>query len=468
MAFVQAAVYNAVVGIEGRYEPYRFHAHAPRGASAQAAAVAAAHQVLVTYSPYAQADLDQAYAASLAQIPDGKAKTRGIAFGTRAAEHLIRLRAHDGRNAPIEFTRPPAPGVWRPTPPGLLPMSAPWLGFVTPLLARSATQFAPPSPPALTSARYTRDFNEVKALGSATSTERTPAQTDTARFFSGSALVQYNAALRDQVRVRDLDIVDAARMFAAVDMSVADSIISVWHAKYVYGYWRPIMAINLAATDGNPATVADPTWTPLLVTPPYPDYPSGYNVVNATVSQGIEDVFRTRHLRLTLISTAVPGVQRFYDSAGRCGATSSTPGCGWGSTSASPTPPPGTWAGGSPPGPSTTTSSRSTGTEERNRPAAGSGPRTGWLSDRPPSHQRRRHSVAVPPVRLRLHLRMQVHQVQPQLVRVGREMRAVGTRLALGHPGLLSDNELRRTRCGYIPSEAVTKRGRSPCWHDAA
>jgi hypothetical protein len=314
MAFVQAAVYNAVVGIEGRYEPYRFHAHAPRGASAQAVAVAAAHQVLVTYSPYAQADLDQAYAASLAQIPDGKAKTRGIAFGTRAAEHLIRLRAHDGRNAPIEFTRPPAPGVWRPTPPGLLPMSAPWLGFVTPLLARSATQFAPPSPPALTSARYTRDFNEVKALGSATSTERTPAQTDTARFFSGSALVQYNAALRDQVRVRDLDIVDAARMFAAVDMSVADSIISVWHAKYVYGYWRPITAINLADTDGNPATVADPTWTPLLVTPPYPDYPSGYNVVNATVSQGIEDVFRTRHLRLTLISTAVPGVQRFYDS----------------------------------------------------------------------------------------------------------------------------------------------------------
>jgi hypothetical protein len=313
-AFVQAAVYNAVVGIEGRYAPYRFHARAPRGASAQAAAVAAAHKVLVTYSPYAQATLDAAYAASLAQIPDGRAKTRGIAFGVRAADHLIRLRAGDGRNAPIFFTQPPAPGVWRPTPPGFLPMSAPWLGFVRPLLVRSATQFAPPAPPALTSARYTRDFNEVKALGSLTSTERTPAQTDTALFFSGNALVQYNAALRDQVRVRDLDIVEAARMFAAIDMSVADAVISAWYAKYVYGFWRPITAINLADTDGNPATVADPNWVPLLTNPPYPEYPSGYNVFNSTVTHGIEELFETRHLRLTLISTAVPGVQRHYDS----------------------------------------------------------------------------------------------------------------------------------------------------------
>jgi hypothetical protein len=313
-AFVQAAVYDAVVGVKGRYEPYSFHARARRGTSAQAAAVAAAHKVLVTYSPYAQATLDAAYAASLAQLPDGQAKDRGIAFGTRAAEHLIRLRANDGRDATIPFTQPPAPGVWRPTPPSFLPFSAPQLGFVTPLLVRSATQFGPPKPPKLTSARYTRDFNEVKALGSSTSTERTAAQTDTARFFSGNALVQYNATLRDQVTVRDLDIVEAARMFAAVDMNVADGVISVWYAKYVYGYWRPVTAINLADTDGNPATVADPSWTPLLATPPYPDYPSGYNVVNAAVTHSLENLFHTRHLQLTLISTAVPGVERHYDS----------------------------------------------------------------------------------------------------------------------------------------------------------
>jgi hypothetical protein len=313
MAFVQAAVYDAVVGVDGRYEPYRFHAHAPHGTSAQAAAVAAAHKVLVTYSPYAQATLDAAYAASLAQLPEGTAKTRGIAFGTRAADNLIRLRANDGRNAPILFTQPPAPGVWRPTPPAFLPMAVPWLGFVTPLLVRSATQFAPPGPPALTSARYTRDFAEVKALGSLTSTVRTPAQTSTARFFSGNALVQFNAALRDQVTVRHLDIVDAARMFAAVDMSVADAIISVWHAKYRFGFWRPITAINLADTDGNPATVADPSWVPMIATPAYPEYPSGYVAFASAVSQGLADVFDTRHLELTLISTAVPDV-RHYDS----------------------------------------------------------------------------------------------------------------------------------------------------------
>ena len=320
MGFAQAAVYNAVVGVDGRYAPYRFHAHAPRGASAQAAAVAAAHQVLVTYVPSAQATLDADYAASLAQIPDGKAKTQGIAFGTRAADHLIRQRAHDGRNAPIFFTQPPAPGVWRPTPPLFLPMSAPWLAFVTPLLVHSATQFGPPGPPPLTSARYTRDFNEVKALGSVDSTERTADQTATARFFSGSALVQYNDALRNQVTVRHLDIVDAARMFAAVNMSVADAEITVWRAKYIYGFWRPITAINLADTDGNPNTVADPSWVPLYPAPPgtpnYPEYPSGYNAYNSTLVHGLENLFQTRHVQLTLISTAVPGGQRFYEFGG--------------------------------------------------------------------------------------------------------------------------------------------------------
>jgi hypothetical protein len=312
-AFVQAAVYNAVVGIEGRYAPYRFHAHAPRGTSAQAAAVAAAHEILVTYVPSAQATLDADYAASLAKLPDGTAKTRGIAFGIRAADSLIRLRAHDGRNAPIFFTRPPAPGVWRPTPPAFLPMSAPWLAFVTPLLVHSATQFAPPGPPALTSARYTRDFNESKALGSLTSTKRTAEQTSTATF-SGSALVQYNAALRDQVTVRHLDIVDAARMFAAIDMSVADAEITVWRAKYVYGFWRPITAIALADTDSNPHTAPDPGWVPLFSTPNYPEYPSGYNAFNSTVVHGLQNLFQTRHLHLTLISTTAPGTVRHYDS----------------------------------------------------------------------------------------------------------------------------------------------------------
>jgi hypothetical protein len=315
MGFVQAAVYDAVVGIDGRYKPYRFHARAPHGASAQAAAVAAAHKVLVTYSPYAQTTLDAAYATSLAQIADGKAKARGVAFGTLAADNLIAMRTTDGRNAPVLFTQPPAPGVWRPTPPAFLPMAVPWMGAVTPMLVRSGAQFGEPGPPpALTSARYTRDFAEVKALGSASSTTRTPEQTSTALFFSGNAAAQFNAALRDQMTVRHPDIVDAARMFAAVDMSEADAIIAVWHAKYLYGFWRPITAIRLGDTDGNPATTADPSWTPLLTTPPYPDYVSGYSGLTGAFTRALEDTLDTRHLQLTLISTAVPGAVRNYDS----------------------------------------------------------------------------------------------------------------------------------------------------------
>ena len=312
VGFVQAAVYDAVVGVEGRFAPYRFHARAPKRTSATAAAVAAAHEVLVTNSPYARDMLDAAYTASLATIPDGNPKSNGIAFGVRAADNLIRLRSDDGRNAPVLFTRPPGPGVWRPTPPTFTPMLDPWLGGVTPLLVHSADQFAPPPPTSLTSPTYTRDFNEVKTFGSSTSTVRTPDQTNTALFFSGSTVVQYNASLRDQMALRHLDIAEAARMFAAVDMASADALITVWRAKYDYGIWRPITAINLADTDGNPGTTADPKWVPLVATPAYPEYPSGYNVLTAAFTGGLTKLFHTNSLHITLISTAVPNVTRNY------------------------------------------------------------------------------------------------------------------------------------------------------------
>jgi hypothetical protein len=314
LGFVQAAVYDAVAGIDRGYAPYAFHDRAPHPSSPQAAAVAAAHRVLATYFPYAQITLDAAYAASLAQIPAGQAKTNGVDYGIRAADNLIAARAHDGRDEPIFFTQPAAPGVWRPTPPALFSMFDPWLGFVTPLLVQSATQFGPPPPPTLTSDLYTRDFNEIKAYGSATSSARSPEQTATALFFSGNSFVQFNAALRDQASLRHLDIAQSARMFAATDMSTADALITVWHAKYVYGLWRPITAVNLADTDGNPATTADPNWVPLVNTPPYPEYPSGYNSVTATTTGALEQLFHTQQLNLTLISTAVPNVSRHYET----------------------------------------------------------------------------------------------------------------------------------------------------------
>lgn len=313
MGFVQAAVYDAVVGITGGYQPYQFDATAPRSTSTQAAAAAAAHRVLVTYFPSAASTLDAALGTSLAAVPNGPAKTKGIAFGELAADRIVELRRNDGRDAPILFTQAPTPGVWRPTPPANAPMVAPYLAFVRPLFLTSPTQFLPGPPPALTSDQYTADLLEVESVGSSNSTTRQPDQTQTALFFSGNAFTQYEAGLRDQIATRGLDVLHAARLLAAVSMSQADTVISVWRAKYVYGFWRPLTAITMADTDGNPNTTADPLWTPLIVNPAYPEYVSGYSGVTGAFSTALGDALGTSHLAVTLTSTAVAGT-RPYDS----------------------------------------------------------------------------------------------------------------------------------------------------------
>jgi hypothetical protein len=313
-AFEQAAVYNAVVGITGRYQPYKWRPDAPEGASPQAAAATAAYRVLLTYFPASQARLDAAYAASLAQVPDGRAKQSGIRFGERAAARIVELRTDDGRFAAITFDVPPAPGVWRPTPPALAPFFDPWLARMRPLLLRSNSQFRPPAPPALTSRRYTREFDEVKTLGSKTGSQRTPQQTETALFFSDIAIVPLQTALRDLVTRHELDISDSARLFAAVDMSAADGIGVSWDSKLHFGYWRPITAIQLADDDGNPATIADPAWEPLIVTPPYPDYTSGLTTVVGAASRALTRVLGTGRIDLTITSAAA-GVTRHYEFA---------------------------------------------------------------------------------------------------------------------------------------------------------
>jgi hypothetical protein len=313
-AFEQAAVYNAVVGITRRYELYNWNTRGPRGASPQAAAAVAAHDVLLEYFPASQARLDTALVASLAEIRDGKAKEQGIRYGERAAERLIKLRADDGRFAPVTFDVPPAPGVWRPTPPAFAPFFDPWMAKVRPLLLESPRQFRPGPPPALTSLRYTEDYNEVKAVGSATSTVRTPEQTDTARFIAGSLFSIVSSSLRDLAARYHLDISNSARLFAAVDMSAADGIVSSWDAKLEYGYWRPVTAIQLADTDGNPDTHPDPSWLPLLPTPPYPDYNSGLNSSMGALTRALTGVHQLGTDRIDLNIT-VAGVTRHYEFA---------------------------------------------------------------------------------------------------------------------------------------------------------
>ncbi|MGW7490297.1 vanadium-dependent haloperoxidase [Streptomyces sp. NPDC054786] len=314
--FVSAAVYNAVVGIQGRYAPYKSRARGPSTASPEAAAVTAAHRVLLTYFPASQAPLDTAYAASLARIPDGTAKRQGVAFGERAADHLVELREGDGRFATVEFTASPAPGVWRPTPPARLPFIDPWLGRLRPMLLTSPAQFRPGGPPALSSARYAQDLNEVKTMGARTGSPRTPQQTETAQFFGGNLTVQLQSAFRDHSARHHLRIAETARLVAAANASATDAVVTAWDAKLHYGFWRPITAVQLADTDGNPATEADPQWQPLLVTPPHPDYLSGHTAVTGAVTRTLTGILGTPHLDLTFSSEAT-GTTRHYDDAGR-------------------------------------------------------------------------------------------------------------------------------------------------------
>jgi hypothetical protein len=311
--FVSLAVHDAVVAIEGRYKPY-IRQRRPHGrASSEAAAVTAAYLVLRHYFPASAGNLAVDHTASLAAIPDGAAEARGVEVGTVAAANLIRARENDGRNAAITFDRPPAPGVWRPTPDAFAPMLVPWLGFVEPLALRSPTQIRLPGPDPIDSRAYARDFAEAKAYGPLTGSVRTPEQTETALFFNSNSATQYQEAMRDQVVRRDLDIAAAARAFGLLSTSMADAAVSCWRAKYDLPLWRPITAIRLADTDGNPATAADPAWTPLVQTPPYADYTSGHACLSGAAAGTFGHLFGRRGLDLVLSATTT-GTTRHYDS----------------------------------------------------------------------------------------------------------------------------------------------------------
>jgi hypothetical protein len=317
-SFVHAAVYNAVVGITGEYELYEWNAKGPKGASPQAAAAAAAHRVLIEYfggSPTITANLNSALAISLGQITDGIAKDQGVRYGEQAADRIIGLRVDDGRFAPVVFDVPLAPGVWRPTPPGFAPFFDPWLGQVEPLVLDSLSQFRPGPPPAIASDLYVKEFEEVRDFGVKTGSLRSDEQTQTALFFSDIGIVPVQAALRDLVTRRGLDISDSARLFAAVEMGMADTAGAVWDAKFVYGWWRPITAILLADDDGNDATAGVPGWEPLLVTPPYPDWTSGLCGNIGVLSTTLSRLNADGDVDLNITSPAAAETRHYDDAA---------------------------------------------------------------------------------------------------------------------------------------------------------
>lgn len=290
-SFMSIAMYDAVVAIEGRYQPYAEQPRAHRHASADVAAATAAYAVLRYYFPASATQLRDDYLAALADEPTGAAFVHGVRTGAISAATMIRSRYGDGRGADVTLDVEPAPGVWRPTPDLLLPMAVPWLGFVDPLVLDSPTQMPLDGPNPLDSDAYARDFAETKAYGKGEGSARTEEQTATALFYSVNVMAQYQAAMRDAVTRRGIDGVETSRAFVLLNTAIADTLVSCWRAKFDYPTWRPITAIQLADTDGNDATEADREWVPLVPTPPYPEYASGHACLTGATTNTFSYLF---------------------------------------------------------------------------------------------------------------------------------------------------------------------------------
>jgi hypothetical protein len=315
-AITQLAVFEAVNACTGTYDPYLGSVPAPPGASAEAAAVAAAHAVLKSYFPAAAATLDVAYAESLLAIPDGSSKADGIGVGIAAATAMIALRANDG-SAPLETFLPSStdPGVWQPTPPAFGPgVFLNWRN-VTPFGIETGDQFRLEPPPALTSERYRRAYDEVKRVGELNSSDRPQDRSNVAKFYAAAAPTQvWNAAAQQVASERRMSLSAEARAFALMNMATSDALVAIFDTKYFYVFWRPVTAIRAGDLDGNPRTDGDPAWTPFITTPSFPGYASAHASGSGAAAKVLALLFGESGHEITLTYPTVPGVTLHYRS----------------------------------------------------------------------------------------------------------------------------------------------------------
>lgn len=302
-AYASIAVYDAVNAIHHRFQPFYYQGSAPDGTSDEAAAVAAAHRILVNYFPAQQSTLDAQFLASLLAITSTpEAKSAGMAAGEAAAAALIEARAGDGLEAPVLYTPGSGLGVWQPTPPAFGPAVFPWLGQMRPFTMTSASQFLPEGPSPLASEDWVDDYNQTRIFGEAHSVVRTPQQTEIGLFWTDNAAIQYTRAFNHLAANYRLDLVETARLIAILWTGYADAAIGCWDAKYHYSFWRPVTAIR--AGGGNPNLTEDPNWTPLGVTPSHPEYPSAHTCVTGAVSSLVSDYFGTHKVHVVVDSHA--------------------------------------------------------------------------------------------------------------------------------------------------------------------
>jgi hypothetical protein len=311
LAMVHGAVYDAVNAIDGGYQPYLVSPAASSSYSKDAAVATAAYRVLISIVPPQQPALLGLYNSSLAGIADGAAKTGGINVGEAAAAAMIVARTNDGRFGPFRFTIGTTPGAWRPVLPMFVNDPNAWLKDVKPFLVESSTQFQTRGPYELTSHQYAKEFAEVKAVGSAAAdTTRTADQTLAARYWAEQPAGTWSRIVRTLVAQEGVSTVDSARLFAMVYLTAADAAITVWADKARWSNWRPITAIREADTDGNPATVKDAAWLPLIATPPYPEHPSGHLGLSSSICETLKDFFRGNKMAWTDTNNA--GLSRSY------------------------------------------------------------------------------------------------------------------------------------------------------------
>ena len=313
MAIVQVSVFEAVNAVTGRYPPQRAKLSPAPGASVEAAVAAATRTALSKLMPAQQAAIDADYQALLASVADGPAKAAGIALGEQAATAIVALCADDGMVAPDVYRPHAAAGVYVPT----VGPAVPHWGKRRPWVMPRGDHFRPGPPPSLTSDTWARDYNEIKAIGSKTSTQRTPEQTAIAKFWEATAPAVYWPIARSVAAVPGREVTDNARLLAVAAMAMDDALIAVFDGKYTYNLWRPVTAIRNGDLDGNNATDRDPGWTPFIETPMHPEYPCAHCIVAGALGAVLEaEIGSGPTPTLSSASSTAGGAVRTWASVG--------------------------------------------------------------------------------------------------------------------------------------------------------